>query len=91
MRVRRERVPPRPRLDHHDPTAGIGGAAPAASALTLRLWLAAAAVVGALGGIVLSVVIGGPLWLVVVLALAAVSAVVDMVVIVGRLRGGERG
>src|SRR4051812_8538916 len=27
--------------DHHDPTAGIGGAAPARSALTLRLVLAA--------------------------------------------------
>jgi hypothetical protein len=25
---------------YHDPTAGIGGAAPALSALTLRLWLA---------------------------------------------------
>ena len=25
---------------YHDPTAGIGGAAPATSALTLRLWLA---------------------------------------------------
>lgn len=26
--------------DYHDPTAGIGGASPARSALTLRLWLA---------------------------------------------------
>jgi hypothetical protein len=26
--------------DYHDPTAGIGGAPPARSALTLRLWLA---------------------------------------------------
>src|SRR5205823_10670775 len=44
--------------DYHDPLAGIGGAPPARSALTLRIWLAgfglvfcaaAAAVVGYLG------------------------------------------
>ncbi len=91
MRVRRERVPPRPRLDYHDPTAGIGGAAPAASALTLRLWLASAALVGGIAAIGLTVAVGGPGWLVVVLALAAVSAVVDLVVIARRKRAGEAG
>jgi hypothetical protein len=91
MRVRRERVPPAPRWDLHDPTAGIGGAAPAASALTLRLWLAIAAIVGCLVGIVLTVVLHGPRALVPVLAVVAVTAVVDVVVVVGRKRRGEFG
>jgi hypothetical protein len=91
MRVRRERVPPRPRLDYHDPTAGLGGAAPAASALTLRLWLACAALVGCAAGIVLTAALAGPLWLIAVLALAGATAVVDVVVIVRRKRGGEAG
>lgn len=91
MRVRRERVPPRPRLDYHDPTAGIGGAAPAASALTLRLWLAAAALAGCVAGVVLTAVVGGPVWLIVVLALAGASAVADLMVIRHRQRGGEAG
>jgi hypothetical protein len=91
MRVRRERVPPRPRLDYHDPSAGFGGAAPAASALTLRLWLAAGALCCCLAGIVLTVAVSGPLWLIVVLALAALTAIVDLLVIVRRKRGGELG
>jgi hypothetical protein len=91
MRVRRERVPPQPRLDYHDPTAGIGGAAPAASALSLRLWLAGAALVGCIAGIVLTLVVSGPVWLIVVLVAAAVTAVVDVVVIERRRRGGESG
>src|ERR687894_2627326 len=41
--------------DHHDPTAGIGGAPPALSALTLRLGLAAFGLVLCLGA--------GLLWL----------------------------
>jgi hypothetical protein len=91
MRVRRERVPPQPRLDYHDPTAGIGGAAPAASALTLRLWLALAALAGCVVGIVLTVVRDGPVWLIVALALLAVTALVDVRVIARRKRRGEAG
>jgi hypothetical protein len=91
MRTRRERVPPRPRLDYHDPSAGIGGAPPAASALTLRLWLAGAALAACVAGIVLTVVINGPAWLVVVLALVAVTTMVDLVVIERRRRSGEAG
>jgi hypothetical protein len=87
----RERVPPRPRLDYHDPSAGIGGAPPAASALTLRLWLAAAALLACVAGIVLDVVISGPVWLIVVLALVAVTTIVDLFVIERRRRGGEAG
>jgi hypothetical protein len=91
MRVRRERVPPTPRLDYHDPTAGIGGAAPAASALTLRLLLAGAALLGCVAGVVLTAMVGGPVWLIVVLALAAASAIADLAVIRSRKRGGEAG
>jgi hypothetical protein len=91
MRVRRERVPPQPRLDYHDPTAGIGGAAPAASALTLRLWLALAALAVCAAGIVLTAVRSGPVWLIVVLALLAVSTLADLRVIVRRKRRGEAG
>lgn len=91
MRVRRERVPPAPQLDYHDPTAGIGGAAPAASALTLRLWLALAALAVCVAGIALTVVRSGPVWLVVVLALLALTTVADVRVIVRRKRRGEVG
>jgi hypothetical protein len=91
MRVRRERVPPRPRLDYHDPTAGIGGAAPAASALTLRLWLAAAALAGCVAGIVLTIVVSGPTVLVVVLAMVAMTAIADIVVVATRKHRGEAG
>jgi hypothetical protein len=91
MRVRRERVLPAPRLDYHDPTAGIGGAAPAASALTLRLWLAVAALLACAAGIVLTLVRSGPGWLVVVLALLAISTLADLLVITRRKRGGEVG
>jgi Family of unknown function (DUF6343) len=91
MRVRRERVPPEPRLDYHDPSAGIGGAAPAASALTLRLWLAAAALVACVAGIALTAVVGGPVWLIVVLALVGVTTVADLTVIARRKRSGEFG
>jgi hypothetical protein len=91
MRVRRERVPPAPRLDYHDPSAGIGGAAPAASALTLRTWLAAAALVACVAGIVLTSIRGGPGWLVVVLVLLAATTVADLIVISRRKRAGEIG
>jgi hypothetical protein len=73
-----------PPLDYHDPTAGIGGAPPAASALVLRAWLAAVAVAICVGSIVLTLAVNGPLALVVVLGVIAVTAVLDLVVIVRR-------
>jgi Flp pilus assembly protein TadB len=90
-RARRERVPPRPKLDHHDPLAGVGGAPPAASALTLRLWLAGLALLCCVAGAVLTVAVHGPALLVVALAVVALTAVVDVVVVVRRRRGGEGG
>jgi hypothetical protein len=75
---------------YHDPTAGIGGAAPARSALTLRLWLAAfgllfcavAAVFAARSGVA---------WLAVALGVLAVVAAVDLVWVAYRKRRGEPG
>lgn len=81
----------RSRLDYHDPTAGIGGAPPAASALTLRLLLAGLALVCCVVGIVLVVVLGGSVVLLVVLAVAGLTAIVDLAVIVARKRRGEPG
>jgi hypothetical protein len=92
--VTRDGEPPedrRSRLDYHDPTAGIGGAPPAASALTLRLLLAGGALAGCVVGIVLIAGFGGSIVLVVVLAVVALTAIVDLAVIVGRKRRGEPG
>jgi hypothetical protein len=75
-----------PRLDYHDPTAGIGGSPPAASALTLRVWLASGALAVCVAGVVLSAVVGGPAVLVALLAVVAVTAIVDLIVIARRRR-----
>jgi hypothetical protein len=79
------------RLDYHDPTAGIGGAPPAASALTLRFVLAGLALVCCVVGIVLVVVLGGSIVLVVILAALAMTAIADAAVILTRKRRGEPG
>ena len=87
---------PRPIHDHkwddyHDPTAGIGGAAPARSALTVRLILAGSSVVVyALGALASAAVLGMPGLAVVLAVLAAVGAI-DVVVVVHRKRRGEPG
>ncbi|WP_114908208.1 DUF6343 family protein [Ornithinimicrobium murale] len=77
--------------DHHDPTGGIGGAAPAHSALTLRLVLAVFGLLVCTVGAIWTLVVGGPLWLVIVLVVLAVVAVVDLVVIARRKGRGEPG
>lgn len=77
--------------DHHDPTAGIGGAPPAQSALTLRLVLAAIGLVICTAGGVGAVVAGTPLWFPVVLFVLAAVALVDLVVVARRKRRGEPG
>ena len=76
---------------YHDPTAGIGGAAPASSALTLRLWLA---VFGLLVSAVLAIwlyLIDVPSGFVIVLVVLAATALIDIGVIVRRKRRGEHG
>lgn len=75
--------------DYHDPTAGFGGAAPAYSALTLRLWLAGF-------GIVFCVVagilwLGVQTWLGIVLFVVAAGLVVDFGWVLHRKRRGEPG
>ena len=53
--------------DHHDPTAGIGGAAPAQSALTLRLVLAAFGLVVCAAGAIVLRIAGAPVAFVIAL------------------------
>jgi len=76
--------------DYHDPTAGIGGAAPARSALTFRAVLAAFGLVFCAGAAWISFASGWSLlgWL---LAVVAVIALVDLVVVLNRKRRGEPG
>jgi hypothetical protein len=78
------------REGYHDPTAGLGGAAPARSALTLRLVLAGFGLVvcGVLS--VLSMVGGHPV-IAILPGVLAVVAAVDIAVIVHRKRRGEPG
>jgi membrane protein implicated in regulation of membrane protease activity len=77
--------------DHHDPTAGFAGAAPAQSALTLRLVLAVFGLVVCVGGGIVWLAAGLPVWAAVVLFAFAAVALVDIVVIARRKARGEPG
>jgi Flp pilus assembly protein TadB len=77
--------------DYHDPTAGFGGAAPARSALTLRLVLAVFGLLVCVGGGVAVLAVGAPAWAAVVLFVLAAVALIDMVVIIRRKARGEPG
>lgn len=79
------------RPNFHDPTAGLGGASPARSALTLRLWLAAFGLAVCAAGAVAGAVLAIPVPVVAVLAALAVLAAVDLMVVLGRKRHGEPG
>ena len=76
---------------YHDPTAGIGGAAPAYSALTLRLCLAVSGLFTCSALAIWLSVIKVPIGFVVVLVILAAVAAVDIAVIVRRKRRGEPG
>jgi hypothetical protein len=76
---------------YHDPAAGIGGAAPAISALTLRLWLAVSGLVLCTSFAIWLYVIGAPIVFPVVLLVLAAVAIIDIAVIVRRKRRGEPG
>jgi hypothetical protein len=76
---------------HHDPTAGIGGAAPAISALTLRLWLAVFGFVICTAFAIWVYLINAPIGFVAVLLTLAAVAVIDLAVILRRKRRGEPG
>jgi hypothetical protein len=76
--------------DHHDPTAGIGGAAPAQSALTLRAVLAIFGLVFCAGAAWFAFSAHLPVigW---VASAIAVIALVDLAVVLNRKRRGEPG
>jgi len=76
--------------DYHDPTAGIGGAAPARSALTLRLVLAAFGLLFCAGAAWFAFAAGLG-WLGVVLVALAVIALVDLGWVAYRKHRGEPG
>ena len=76
---------------HHDPTSGIGGAVPAISALTLRLWLAVFGLVICTAFAIWSYLINAPIGFAVVLLALAAVAVIDIAVILRRKRRGEPG
>ncbi len=82
---------PRGGPGYHDPTAGIGGAAPARSALTLRLILAVFGFVVCTLGAVIFALAGVPVFFTVVLPVFAVVALIDIVIILRRKRRGEPG
>jgi len=84
-------APEQPRPGYHDPTYEIAGAAPARSALTLRLVLACFGLGVFVFGATLLAVVGEPVWEVVVVALLAVVALVDVVVVARRKARGEPG
>jgi membrane protein implicated in regulation of membrane protease activity len=77
--------------DYHDPTAGFAGAAPARSALTLRLILAVFGLVVCVAGGIVFLAAGLPVWTTVVLFVLAAVAALDLVVIVRRKARGEPG
>jgi membrane protein implicated in regulation of membrane protease activity len=77
--------------DYHDPTAGVGGAPPAQSALTLRLILAVFGLVVCVAGGVVFLLAGLPVWTAVVLFVLAVIALVDVLVVTRRKARGEPG
>ena len=79
------------RPGHHDPTAGIGGAAPAQSALTLRLVLAGFGLLLCTGLAILLAVADAPVLMVIALAVLAAAAAVDIVVVARRKGRGEPG
>jgi membrane protein implicated in regulation of membrane protease activity len=78
------------RPDYHDPFGGVGGAPPAQSALTLRLILASFGfIAGVVGAIVFLIL--GPLWFGVLFAVVALTALIDIIVVVRRKSRGEPG
>ena len=79
------------REGYHDPFAGIGGAARARSALTLRIVLAAFGLVVCATGAVALWDAGAPVALPAVAALFAVVALVDLAVVIRRKLNGEPG
>jgi hypothetical protein len=81
----------RGRPGYHDPFAGLAGAAPARSALTLRIVLATFGLVVCGAGAGLLWAADVPIAFPIVAALLAFVALVDLGVVVRRKRRGEPG
>jgi uncharacterized protein DUF6343 len=79
------------REGYHDPFAGIGGAAPARSALTLRIALATFGLLVCSAGAVALWVAQAPVVFPLIAALFGLVAVVDLAVIIRRKLHGEPG
>jgi hypothetical protein len=79
------------REDYHDPTAGMAGAPPARSALTLRLVLAVFGLLSCGTGAALALTLVSEPAFAALLAFLAAVAVADIVVVVRRKRRGEPG
>ena len=79
------------REGYHDPFAGAAGAAPARSALTLRIVLATFGLLVCGAGAAVLWVVDVPAAFSVIAALFAVVAIVDLLVVVRRKRRGEPG
>jgi hypothetical protein len=79
------------RPGYHDPFAGVAGAAPARSALTLRIVLATFGLLVCGAGAVLLWAADVPIAFPVIAALFAFVALVDLVVVIRRKRHGEPG
>ena len=79
------------REGYHDPFAGIGGAAPARSALTLRIVLATFGLTVCAAGAVVLRVADAPPAFPAIAAFFALVGLVDLVVVVRRKLNGEPG
>ena len=79
------------REGYHDPFAGIAGAAPARSALTLRIVLASFGMVVCAAGAVVLWVADAPPAFPAIAAFFALVGLVDLVVVVRRKLHGEPG
>jgi hypothetical protein len=79
------------REGYHDPFAGIGGAAPARSALTLRIVLATFGLVVCATGAVALWVADAPAAYPSIAAMFALVALVDLGVVIRRKLNGEPG
>ena len=75
---------------YHDPTAGLGGAAPTVSALTARLWLAGVGIVLCVGAAIVAFILQVA-WVGILLLILAATAVVDFVWVAYRKHRGEPG
>jgi membrane protein implicated in regulation of membrane protease activity len=78
------------RPDYHDSLAGVGGAPPAQSALTLRLVLASFGLIAGVVGAIVFLILG-PIWFGVLFAVVALTALIDIIVVVRRKSRGEPG